>query len=132
VKQTPQAPEEKSFPFAGGARWSNATRLLRSKRRQCVVSTQSNERAEKTASLDRGWSEPSYANARNEQLFMPEIKSTNNDQQEETVRGPYFPASLMPQTSAWIAALERQRTTRKEAIPTGNPRTKIGISRRYR
>jgi hypothetical protein len=52
------------------------------------------------ASYDRGRSAPSYANACNEQLFTPEIESTNNDQQEETTLGRPFPASSMLQAIA--------------------------------
>jgi hypothetical protein len=39
------------------------------------------ERAEEAASLDRERSSPSYASARNEQLFRPEIESTNDDKE---------------------------------------------------
>jgi hypothetical protein len=50
-------------------------------------------------SLYWGKSAPSYANAGTEQLFVPEIKRTDNDQQEETARGTHFLASSKPQVS---------------------------------
>jgi hypothetical protein len=65
-----------------------------------VVSTESNERAEEMASLDRGRSAPSHANARNERLFTPEIHRPNNAQQEETTLGRPFRASSLLQTIA--------------------------------
>jgi hypothetical protein len=43
---------------------------------------------------------PSYANARNERLFTPEIERTNNDQQEETTLGRPFRASSLLQAIA--------------------------------
>ncbi len=73
---------------------------LTSDPRQCVVSIESNECAKETVSLDRGRSAPSYANARNEQLFRPEIHRPNNAQQEETTLGRPFPASSMLQAIA--------------------------------
>ena len=105
---------------------------LTSDPRQCVVSIESNERAEETVSLDRGRSAPSYVNARNEQLFRPEIESTNNDQQEETTLDRPFLASSLLQAITGNAAFERQETTRREAIPISNPRTKLSDSTRYR
>jgi hypothetical protein len=43
---------------------------------------------------------PSYANARNERLFTPEIERTNNDQQEETTLGRPFRATTLLQAIA--------------------------------
>jgi hypothetical protein len=76
------------------------TRDLTSDARQCVVSTQSDERAKETASLERGRSAPSYANARNEQIFTPETHRPNNAQEEETTLGRHFRASSMLQAIA--------------------------------
>ena len=108
------------------------TRDLTSDARHCVVSTESNERAEETVSLDRGRSAPSHANVRNEQLFTPEIESPNNDQQEETTLGRPFRASSLPQAITGNAAIEPLGTTRRKTIPISNPRTKLGDSTRYR
>jgi hypothetical protein len=107
-------------------------RDLTSDERRCVVSPQSNERAEDAASLDRETSAPSYANAHNKQFFRPEINTSNNDQHEETTLSRPFRASSLLQASACIAAIEGQTTTRREAIPFSNPHTKLGDSTRYR
>ncbi|MFO0820424.1 MAG: phage integrase N-terminal SAM-like domain-containing protein [Pirellulales bacterium] len=101
VQWLKRAPDQASENDLG--HWSlviGYTRDLTSDARQCVVSTQSNERAEDTASLDRGRSAPSYANARNERLFTPEIHRPNNAQQEETTLERPFRASSMLQAIA--------------------------------
>ncbi|MFO0820422.1 MAG: phage integrase N-terminal SAM-like domain-containing protein [Pirellulales bacterium] len=101
VQWLKRAPDQASENDLG--HWSlviGYTRDLTSDARQCVVSTQSNERANETVSFDRGRSAPSYANARNERLFTSEIESPNNHQQEKTTLDRPFRASSMLQAIA--------------------------------